>query len=274
MQYVNFSDILKVVMFMKFTKTAKSILIIVGTILLIFFLIPLLFMGILNTGNGIGITFSFLMILYGIFFRQVNEKIKKLNQSRAGKIILRILSVIIAVILIFIVWATAKMIWAASNAPDKETTVVVLGCQVKPYGPSLMLAERLEATYEYLKENPDTKCILSGGQGSDEPMSEARCMYDWLVKKGIDKERLYIEDKSTSTRENLLFSKQIIENEGLNPAMTIITNEFHQYRASEIAKSLGIESYSVSGNTLITLLPTYYVRELGGTLFEIFVPIY
>lgn len=251
----------------------KTILIIVGTILLIFFLIPLYFMGILNAGNGIGITFSALMILYGIFFRQINGKIKKLNQGKAGKIILKVLSVIIAVIIVFVIWATAKMIWTANNAPDKETTVVVLGCQVKPDGPSIMLRERLDAAYEYLNENKDAKCILSGGQGPDEPMSEAQCMYNWLVEKGIDKSRLYIEDKSTSTRENLIFSKQIIEENGLAPAVTIVTNEFHQYRASEIAKSLGIESYSVSGNTLITLLPTYYVRELGGILFEIFIPL-
>ena len=255
-------------------KIAKASLIILGLTLLIFFLIPLIFMGILNAGNGIGITFSFLVILCGMFFSQINEKIKKLNQDKSGKILLKILSVIIAVILIFIIWATLKMIKAANNAPYKETTVVVLGCQVKPYGPSLMLSERLEAAYEYLKKNPDTKCILSGGQGTDEPMSEAECMYNWLVKKGIDEERLYIEDKSTSTRENLLFSKQIIENEDLNPAITVITNEFHQYRAGEIANTLGIESYSVSAKTLITLLPTYYVRELGGILFEIFVPIY
>lgn len=259
---------------MKFTKPIKAVLIIIGLILLVFFLIPLFFMGILNAGNGIGIVFSLMIIAYGIFLRQINAKIIRINESLFGKIIIGILSLIIAVIIVFIAVATANMIWAANNAPAKETTVVVLGCQVKPYGPSLMLTERLEAAYEYLSENPDTKCILSGGQGPDEPISEAQCMYDWLVEKGIEKNRLYIEDKSTSTRENLMFSKQIIEENGLNPAMTIITNEFHQYRASEIAKSLGIESYSVSGNTLITLLPTYYVRELGGILFEIFVPIH
>ena len=211
---------------------------------------------------------------YGIFFRQINNCIAKLNQKKTGKVVLRVIALLVAVITIFVISATVKMIWVANNAPNKETTVVVLGCQVKPYGPSLMLSERLEAAYRYLNENKNAKCILSGGQGTDEIMSEAQCMYEWLVEKGIDKERLYIEDKSTSTRENLMFSKQIIEENGLEPAITIITNEFHQYRASKIAKSLGIEHYNVSASTLITLLPTYYVRELGGILFEIFIPIY
>ena len=165
------------------------------------------------------------------------------------------------------------MIWKANNIPQEETTVVVLGCQVKPYGPSLMLQERLDAAYKYLSENKNIKCILSGGKGNDEPMSEAECMYNWLVDMGIDKDRLYMDDKSTSTRENLIFSKRIIEENGLNPVMTVITNDFHQYRASQIAETLGIKNYNVSGKTLITLLPTYYVRELGGILFEIFIPI-
>lgn len=250
-------------------KIFKALLITIGLILLGFFLIPLIFMGILNAGNGMGITFSVLMILYGIFLRQINDKIKKTNKNKAGKVFLTVICTAAAVVLIFIIWSTGKMAMAADNPPTKETTVIVLGCQVKETGPSRMLRERLDAAYEFLVANPDAKCILSGGKGPDEPESEAMCMYKWLVAKGIDAKRLYIEDKSTSTKENLMYSKEIIENEKLPKAITVITSEFHQYRAAEIAKSLGMESYSVSGNTLITLLPTYYLRELGGMFFEV-----
>lgn len=253
-------------------KLTRTILLICGIVLLALFIIPLILFGILNTGNGIGLAFSVLLILYSVFFTRINNGIAKHNKKKTVRIVLKTTSVILLLVIIFIIFTTVKIIWTANNTPDEETTVVVLGCQVKPYGPSLMLRERLDAAYEYLGENPNVKCILSGGQGADEPMSEAECMYNWLVDKGIDKERLYMEDKSTSTRENLMFSKKIIEENGLNPIMTIITNDFHQYRASEIAKTLGIKNYNVSGKTLITLLPTYYVRELGGILFEIFIP--
>ena len=240
-----------------------------GTGLFILFICPLIFIGILNAGNGAGLIISLILIFYGIKFEKFNKKIKDLSKSSAGKVAISIISIIIALVLIFIIYATVKMAKAADNPPTKETTVIVLGCQVKETGPSRMLRERLDAAYGYLVENPDAKCILSGGQGPDEPESEAMAMYKWLVNKGIDENRLYIEDKSTSTEENIAYSKELIKRENLPEAITIITSEFHQYRANEIAKSLDMESYSVSSPTLITLLPTYYIRELGGIFFEV-----
>ena len=67
-----------------------------------------------------------------------------------------------------------------------DSTVVVLGCQVKGEAPSLTLTERLDAAYDYLCSHPDAACILSGGQGDDEKISEAECMYRYLTKKGFD----------------------------------------------------------------------------------------
>ena len=144
----------------------------------------------------------------------------------------------------------------------------MLGCRVKDKKPSLALKERLDKTYEYLNENKELNCILSGGQGDNEEISEAKCMYQYLVKKGIDKKRLYLEDQSTSTRENILFSYKIIEKENLNKTITIITNEFHEYRAQTIASNLNIESYAISTKTAWWLFPTYFVREIFGMIYE------
>lgn len=152
--------------------------------------------------------------------------------------------------------------------PQEETTVVVLGCRVKNKKPSLALKERLDKTYQYLNENPKLQCILSGGQGANEEISEAKCMYQYLVSKGIDPHRLYQEDKSTSTRENILFSYQIIEKENLPKAITIITNEFHEYRSQTIAQRLNIKSYAISAHTAWWLFPTYFVREIFGIIYE------
>lgn len=249
----------------------KSMLILLGGTLLIWFALPVAFFKILNSGNVVGLIISAVMIIYGIWFKGINSGFAKLWQTMAGKIILCTAIVLIMIITVFVLFSTVKMIYSANDKPEGETTVVVLGCQVHPWGPSLMLEERLNAAYEYLSENENIKCILSGGQGDDEIMSEAECMYNWLADKGIKKERMYIEDRSGTTRENLEFSKAIMEREDLCPVITIITNDFHQYRASMIAKSLGIECYNVSGRTFKTMLPTYYVRELGGILYEIFV---
>lgn len=248
---------------------SASIVFITGAILFIWFAIPL-FIGVLNSGNGIGLTFSALLILYGVFFEKVNSFIRNLGRTLWGKVLLSIISLVLSVIIVFAAVCTVNMILASNNRPDGETTLVVLGCQVHSDGqPSLMLEKRLAAAYGYLKENENIKCVVSGGQGDDEVISEAQCMYNWLVGKGIDSKRLFIEDRSATTRENLLFTKKIIKENGLNPVITIVTNGFHQYRAARIARSIGFESYSISGKSFLSMLPTYYVRELGGILYEI-----
>ena len=89
-----------------------------------------------------------------------------------------------------------------------------------------------------------------------------------LTEKGIARDRLYKEDRSTSTRENLLYSKKIIEEKNLDPQVIIVTNEFHEYRASVIAEHTGIKPSAVCGKTAWWLLPTYYLRELYGIVFE------
>ena len=242
----------------------------ISTFLWIIFLLPFMMFGILNIGNIGGMLFAAILLFYGIFYRRINNTVKSLWKSKLWKAVLPFFSLIVAAAVIFTSTVTVNMILAANDPPEKETTVIVLGCKVNPNGPSLSLLKRLEAAYDYLTENPSVPCILSGGQGADEHISEAQAMYDWLTARGIDESRLFREDKSTSTFENLSFSQKIIETENLPPAVTIITNDFHQYRASRIAKRCNLECYSVSGETPLYLLPMYYVRELGGIFVELY----
>ena len=125
--------------------------------------------------------------------------------------------------------------------------VIVLGCGVHGTAPSLMLRKRIDAAYEFLMLYPETKAILSGGQGDGEDISEAECMYRELLKKGIDESRLYKEDKSTTTEENIAFSKQYFE--ASETKVAIISSKTHLYRASLIAKKEGLS-------------PTVYAAEV------------
>jgi len=163
---------------------------------------------------------------------------------------------------------TVCMVRAAGRSPQGEATVVVLGCKVQGETPSHVLRERLEAARLYLEVHPEAMCILSGGKGQGEDISEAACMYRYLTGQGIDPSRLYCEDRSTSTRENLAFSQEIIEEQGLCPSIAIVTSEFHGYRAGKIAEQLGLEWGSVPSKTAWWLLPTYYARELYGILYQ------
>ncbi len=234
----------------------------------VWFLLPVVLHGIINIGNLTGIVVCSILMLYAVFHSGIHKKIGQIWRKAIGKVFLSLAAAGIAFILILAVVETGFMTKAALNTSNSNATLIVLGCKVNGSSPSLMLVRRLEGAYTYLTENPDSACILSGGQGSDEDITEAECMYRYLVQKGIDPTRLYKEEASTSTRENLEFSSKIIQQNNLNPQIAIATNEFHQYRAGKIADTLGLEYGAVCGKTPLYLFPTYYVRELYGILYE------
>lgn len=247
----------------------SAILIIIGVVGLYLFGLPVYLIGTVNMGNATGLFLSLLLMVCGIFRKAVVKLVKLMAGNVFGKWILGIGVTVAVVIAVLVVIESCLMISAAMDKPkEDDVTVIVLGCKVNGTSPSLTLKSRLDAAYEYLSENESANCVVSGGQGPDEGISEAQCMYNYLVNKGIDKSRIYREDKSTSTRENFEFSKNVIETEKLSDKVVIVTNEFHLYRAGKVADSVGLEHKSVPASTVWYLFPTYYVRELWGILYQ------
>lgn len=243
-------------------------LMIVAVFCFVWFAIPLSLSVSLNIGNVTGLAVSVLLFFYGLFMPWVHGILAKWRKHKVLRFLRWGILGAIAVVALLVVIESTCMIVAANKEPEPGATVVVLGCRVYGERASLSMIERLDAAYEYLTEHPESKCVLSGGKGDGENITEAECMYRYLVNKGIDASRLYKEEASTTTRENLLYSKQLIEEQGLHPVVAIATSEYHEYRAGLIAKSLGIEYAAVPGKTAIWLFPTYYVRELYGILYE------
>lgn len=239
----------------------------VGGLFFLWFAIPLVGRGILNIGNLTGMIVFALVFLYGIYHRWVHIFIGEMWQRRMGKLILGCVAVVCLCVAVTVVAETIGMVRVALRRPPENTTVVVLGCSVKGERPSTILEERLEAAYTYLEDNPDAICVLSGGQGKGEDISEAECMYRYLTERGIAPERLLKEDTSTTTEENLRYSVQLLKEHGMDTKITIVTSEFHEYRANKTAERLGITSYSTPSRTFFVYLPTYYVRELYGILY-------
>lgn len=158
-----------------------------------------------------------------------------------------------------------------SGQPDWERAetsayAVVLGAAVREDGEaSRIMRSRLRAAQTFMERNPNAMVILSGGQGDDEPTTEAQCMYDTLVEMGADPERLILEGESHTTRENLINSMAIIESRGgSEKPITLITSEFHQRRADFIADSLDIDSCPVSAHT------DQWFYRVNYTLREVF----
>ena len=135
--------------------------------------------------------------------------------------------------------------------------VIVLGALVTDNGPAMSTIYRLDETIAYLNENPNTKCILTGSKGSNEPDYESVVMAKYLINNNIDRERLFIEKDSFSTYENISNSKQFLDID--NNTVGIVTNNFHVRRALYLAENLGykhidgLASYSLPINALSNL---------------------
>jgi uncharacterized SAM-binding protein YcdF (DUF218 family) len=153
-------------------------------------------------------------------------------------------------------WATAR----------QAEYAVVLGASVREDGgASRIMRQRLRAALEFMVENPDATVILSGGQGDDEPTTEAQCMYVTLLDMGADPSRLLLESESHTTRENLQNSWKIIETQGgTHQPIAIITSEFHQRRAAYIAQTLSLTTCPVSAHT------DQWFYRVNYTLREVF----
>ncbi|MBE6717595.1 MAG: YdcF family protein [Ruminococcaceae bacterium] len=247
------------------TKIIDILKIIIGAAGWVWFMIPVVFSGIFNIGNVAGLLFFGVLFLWGLFGKKLREKARERKWAKAALSVL--IAGYIAFTSLFIV-ESGFMTEATLRTPPSDTTVVVLGCAVYGETPSQMLRLRIEAAAEYLKENPEAKAVLSGGQGPNEDIPEALCMYRELVDRGIDGNRLYMEDRSTSTRENIAFSAVIIKENGLSENITIVTNNFHLYRATLSAEAQGFTCYCIPAYTPLPLLATYVMREYMGILAQ------
>jgi len=141
--------------------------------------------------------------------------------------------------------------------------VIVLGARLYGEIPSPALHERLLVASRYLEENKSVKVIVSGGKGDDEDISEALAMKIHLMDSGIDEDRIIMEDKSTSTFENLKFSKEIIEKmDGKGRyTLVIVSSRNHLFRAKLIARRLDISAYGLEAAIPPSSLIYSYIRE-------------
>ncbi len=162
----------------------------------------------------------------------------------------------------------AIIIQASFGTPnDTAPYMVVLGAKIRTTGPSASLWDRIYGAYDYLAAHPEVTAIVSGGQGPDEPMTEALAMYQELVALGIDPARIWIEDKATSTWENLNFSLDLIEEKtGQRPTkLAVVSSEYHLFRSSLFAKACGVDFVGVPAKTSrMGQTINHFLREIAG----------
>lgn len=175
---------------------------------------------------------------------------------------------VIAGLLVFLGAQTLIVSGMTKKAPRQLDCLIVLGAQVRGTRVSRALAQRLDKAEWYLRENPDTYVIVSGGRGSGEDISEAEAMSRYLQAKGVNPKRIILEDRSVNTAQNLTYSFALLN--CAEDRVGVVSNGFHVYRAVHIAKALGRTVEGIPAKTDWWMLPHYMMRE-GFALVKDFV---
>ncbi|MBQ8288491.1 MAG: YdcF family protein [Clostridia bacterium] len=253
------------------TRTDKILRIgfaVAGVLCLLYFCLVGFVAGLLHTSIlFIWIVGGMLCLTIACFVPKITAWLKKTKKW----VISLIAAPLALCLLLFTAGEIAILTGFVSDVPDGDADyLIILGAKVNPGNkPSLTLQNRIDAAYEYLTEHPDTVAIASGGQGADEPISEAQCIADELIKLGIDPKRILLEERSTDTAENIQYSLELM-NDSPDVTVLIVSNDFHCFRASAIARRhLEADVGHLSADSVFFLLPHYMVREFAGLTVDL-----
>lgn len=230
-----------------------------GAFAVAFGALPLLIYRIFNTGTACLLLGGLLLLAAPRLWRTVLLPYPRL------RVVLALAGGLGALFLLVLSLAIARRAWFRPPPENTDFPAIVLGSKINGDRPSLMLERRLRNAARYLRQTPTAHCVVSGGQGADEAYPEALVMRDFLVELGIESERILMEDQSASTEENLRFSLQTLQEAGVAAdTVVIVTDSFHQMRASFFASTEGSASYNISSLTPWGLMPAYWVREISA----------
>lgn len=232
----------------------------------------------INIMSGVIVAFSLPVVILGILlilYHFVKNKIKKNRFLSKG---LKITKIFLCIGLIGFLGIEALIISYPKHNEKKDDYILVLGAGLRDGTiPTAILRGRLDAAIDCLKENKTAYIVLSGGQGDDEDIPESYAMSKYLQEKGVDKDRIILEDKSRDTNQNFKYSKEKIEEHSHKSldkvTVKIVTTDFHAFRSSILAKKNGYINFdNYSSPTVWYLIPITYTREafavVKSTLFD------
>ena len=211
-----------------------------------------------------GTSFFAVWLALGAFFLILGFLLRSGLIARIPKIVRTLfLIAICAGILLLAVCEGFVLRGFGSRTPAGLDYLIVLGAQVRKDGPSAVLKYRLDAAAQYLRENDSTTCIVTGGKGAAEPISEGEGMKQYLVSVGIPENRIIVEDKALNTVQNIQYSKALMSSPDAPTA--IVTNNFHVTRALALARGQGLTNvYAIAAPSDLLFLPNNMFREFFG----------
>lgn len=237
---------------------------IIGILLILYYLLLKLMFGFVAF-SSVFFMLGVILLIYGF----VELKFKIDIWGHIPKVLKIIITTLFAIGLVIFIGIESLIIYNGYHHDvERPDYVVVLGAGLRGNTISASLLYRLETALDFHEMYPDVKIVVSGGQGEGESMSEALAMRNFLVDNGVDPNLIIMENKSTNTYENFLYTKNVLEKEtGKNDfRITIISNNFHMYRAKILAKEVGFNTYSYSApsNKLSALV--FYTREFFAVI--------
>ena len=150
--------------------------------------------------------------------------------------------------------------------------VIILGCGLKKDGTLLpLLKGRADKAIEFVKEQKEKtgkRCVFvpSGGKGSDEIIAEGEAIKNYLVEQGIDENDILVENKSTTTLENMMFSKKLIDEKMPNAKVAFATTRYHLFRSGRYANTAGLNAIGIGSKTRWYFWPNAFLREFVGVV--------
>ncbi len=206
-----------------------------------------------NLGNLLTLLLGGALLFCGIFLDTVVRRLPKW------------IKIAFVAALIFVVGFASFLLGfgTTDTVTHSEDAIIVLGAAVQGEKPSRVLKDRLNTAIEYYSKNPNALIIVSGGQGPQETVTEAAAMKTYLIKNGVAEDVIIKEEKATSTYENFVFSKKILDEHFDNTySAAFITDEYHIYRAGGIAQNAGLKTSAHAHSS------TRWYSVLPGTLRE------
>ena len=237
--------------------------------LIIILLIPLIMSAVY--GHGVDVTADSMILIY-VLISAKNISYK----NKYTKLIYKIYRFVMMLFLsTFIILQGAITINFHRTSDVKSienvNTMIILGAKVNEDGISKTLKRRLDKAIEYYNTNKNiNNIIVSGGQGSDEVVTEALAMKNYLVKNGVSKDKIIMEDKATTTLENIIFSKKIITDKNLKGKVLIVTSDYHLFRGQFIASILGIDNEGLCSISPLSSRIYYMIREYPTSIIDIY----
>lgn len=220
---------------------------------------------------GMGTAFAWFWICAGIGFIVLSIIIRYVikNDIKVPVLARTFIIAVVSVGLCAFIFLEGILIYNSSKeASPKADYLIVLGAQVRGTTITKALKKRLDTARNYLEVNPNTLVIVSGGKGPGENISEAEAMRLYLISKGVNNDRIILENRSTNTNENISYSKLLMKDE--KDSVVIVTNGFHIFRSLSIAKKQGLtQIQGLAAPSDKILLVNYYVREAAGVIKDL-----